>query len=1078
MPAAYVRVRAAGSLGQTLAVTDELVLGRELLREYDIADAKVSRRHARFYITPEGLVWIEDLDSTNGTFLNGQRVIRAVVNLGDEVRLGATTIELVAVPEPPRLAERDRPTRVLDRPRDQTRDQTIVRPGRQHAQPESEHVAEELVSVAAQPAAQVTGATRTPSRPRQPSAEVQAPASKPAPAPERRRRPALPPFPNYTQIPPLLSVRGWWIVRAAVLAATLTVVALLWFDSPLGLRIFWGVAIPLLPIFFFVAPGVWRNICPLASSNQLPRALKWTRAMTLPPWLKRYSYAISIAFFVIFVSLRKVGLQTSGLWSGVLLLAVMVSAFGGGMIFKGKSGWCSSICPLLPVQRVYGQTPFLLVANTHCQPCVGCTKNCYDFNPKVAYLADLHEDASWSAGRKFFVAAFPGLILGFFRVPSVPNASIALIYGELGLYVAASVAVFVLLDAFVGASTHKLTTLYAVAAINIFYWYAFPVIVKAVSGFTSPASVTWAARAVVLALTVAWVTRTYLKERTFLAQASSSAPVAAGGGSRARADSIASRSLADRGRPEVTFLPGERRIAVTPGQTVLEVAEANGLQIEAGCRMGICGADPVAIVSGMSSLSGISDDERATLERLGLAENTRMACCCRVNGQVSVSLTPEQPEELRPSQVLRLDFDRSVERVIVIGNGIAGITAADYARRNHPEASIEVIADEAYHLYNRMAITRLIYGRSAMQGLYLNPDPWYESRSITPWLNTRVPAIDRNAQEVVTGTGERLSYDRLILATGSSSTVPPIEGWGAPGTFVLRSADDALRVRAFAQLHRARRGVVAGGGLLGLEAAYALHKLGLATTVLERGDRLLRRQLDARASQLLHRYLEGIGISIWTTAETAAVYSDGRLEEVVLTDARAAPADVLIVAAGITPNVDLARDAGLTTNKGIMVDAHMRTSDEHVFAAGDAAEFPGQVVGLWPTAVEQGRVAGESAVKRTLSEYTGTVPVTVLKVVGVDLTSVGQFEPGSDQDIVIVQEDENALRYGKLVISEDRIVGAILLGYSREVAAVTSAVKQQWDVGPLLGDLRAGRWDALEGLGSGRVLSSVSVVGG
>jgi NADPH-dependent 2,4-dienoyl-CoA reductase/sulfur reductase-like enzyme/ferredoxin len=1079
MPTAYVRVRSTASAGQTLAITDELVLGREMLKEYEITDAKASRRHARLIVTPDGRVWIEDLGSTNGTFLNGQRISRAEVKLGDQVRLGTTTVELVATSQPASPA--DRSTRIVD---PALREDTILRPIPQVGQTRPR----ELVSVGAPPAQATTGAAAAQAPGQAEAPKPPAPGQGPAQrAPERPRRPALPPFPNYTQIPPLLSVRRWWMIRAAVLAVTLTIVALLWFDSNLGLRIFWGIAIPLLPIFFFVAPGVWRNICPLASSNQIPRAMKWTRALTPPPWLKRYSYAISITFFFLFVSLRKIGLQESGLWTGILLLGVVINAFIGGMIFKGKSGWCSSICPLLPVQRIYGQTPFLLVANTHCQPCVGCAKNCYDFNPKVAYLADLHEnDTTWTAGRKFFIAAFPGLILGFFRVPAVSavsKPSIGLIYGELALYVAASVAVFVLLDAFVGVSTHKLTTLYAVIALNTFYWLGFPVSAKLVTGSEPPSALTWAVRVVVFGLTVAWVGRTYIKERKFLAQAKSPAPTARGaaagaGGRGARADSIASRSIADRGKPEITFLPGERRVVAGDGQTILEVAEANGLQIEAGCRMGICGADPVAIVAGMSNISGISDDEQATLERLGFADNTRMACCCRLSGPVSVSLTPEQPEELRPSQVLRLDFDRSVERVVVIGNGIAGITAADYVRRNHPEASIDVIADETYHLYNRMAITRLIYGRSAMQGLYLNPDPWYESRSITPWLNTRVQAIDRAAQEVVTGTGERLRYDRLILAMGSASTVPPIEGWGAPGTFVLRSADDALRVRAFAQLHGARRGVVAGGGLLGLEAAYALHKLGLATIVLERSDRLLRRQLDARASQLLHKYLEGIGISIWTKAETAEVYADLRLEEVVLTDGRSTPADVLIVAAGITPNIDLAREAGLATSKGIIVDEHMRTSDERVFAAGDAAEFPGQPVGLWPTAVDQGRVAGEGAVKRTLSTYTGTVPVTVLKVVGVDLTSVGEFEPASDEDTVITQEDESALRYGKLVIRDDRIVGAIMLGYSREVAPVTSAVKQKWDVSPVLDDLQAGRWDALERLGSGRVLSSVSVVAG
>jgi NADPH-dependent 2,4-dienoyl-CoA reductase/sulfur reductase-like enzyme/ferredoxin len=1015
MPEAYLQVRAAGGAVETLRFEDELVVGRDTLGRSAAADVKLSRRHARFFTDERGRPCIEDLGSTNGTYVNGKRVGRPrQLKLGDEIRVSATILELVASADQPH-----------------TRAATGLREPRR------------------------------------------APSVRARFRDVRQQRAGLAAFPNYTQLPSLLSVRAWWGVRTVGVLATLTVVVLLVAVPKTGLRITWGIGIPLLPILFFVAPGLWRNICPLAASNQTPRVFGLSRAMDPPPWLKRYGYAISISLFVLFISLRKVGLQTNGPLTGLLLFGALASGFTAGMLLKGKSGWCSSICPLLPVQRIYGQTPFALVGNSHCQPCVGCTKNCYDFNPRAAYLADLNDqDEGWAAPRKFFIAIFPGLVLGFFKVANVPSVSAPVMYGHLALYAAASAAVFFLVDSFLPVSAHKLTTLYAAAALNIFYWFAFPTIVKAITGDRPPAALTWSARAAVLALTVLWIVRTYRTERPFLERAGAPQGLGAAG-----SRSIADHTRAALGKPEVTFLPGDRRIVAEPGATLLEVAETSGLQIEAGCRMGVCGADPVAIVSGMSNLSAVADDERATLERLGLADNTRMACCCRIKGPVSVSLEPEQPSGPTPSQVKRLHFNRSVERVVVIGNGIAGITAADYVRRNHPECGIDVVADEAYQLYNRMAITRLIYGRSAMQGLYLNADSWCESRAVTEWLNTRAVAIDRDGHQVVLGTDERLDYDRLILATGSASYVPPIAGWGAAGTYVLRSAADALAIRSYAQLNRARHGVVAGGGLLGLEAAYALHKLGLSTTVLERSDRLLRRQLDQRAAELLQRYIERLGISVWTDAGTAAVSHNGRLDGVLLNDARIAPADLLIVAAGITPNVDLAREAGLECNRGVIVDQHMRTSDANIFAAGDVAELRGHVSGLWPAAVEQARVAAEAAVLEDTSPYQGTVPVTVLKVVGVELSSIGEIEPGSERDELIVQEDEATLRYGKLVIRDGMIVGAILLGYSREVAHVTSAVKQGWDVGAVLDELRAGRWDVLERLGRGRSLSAISVVG-
>ena len=217
---------------------------------------------------------------------------------------------------------------------------------------------------------------------------------------------------------------------------------------------------------------------------------------------------IGAGMFIAFVSLRKLGLDDSGPASALLLLGALSGAYVGGTLLKGKSGWCSSICPLLPVQRLYGQTPYKLVANSHCTPCVGCTKNCYDFNPKVAFLADLKDpDPYWSGYKKLFAAAFPGLVVGFFNLPEARSGEeIARLYGELALYLAASTAIFYALDSLLKVSTHKLTTLWAAAAFSLFYWYA---------SAPWPEWATWGARALAIALAAGWVLRTYAKERAF-----------------------------------------------------------------------------------------------------------------------------------------------------------------------------------------------------------------------------------------------------------------------------------------------------------------------------------------------------------------------------------------------------------------------------------------------------------------------------------------------------------------------------------------------------------------------------------
>jgi NADPH-dependent 2,4-dienoyl-CoA reductase/sulfur reductase-like enzyme/ferredoxin len=874
---------------------------------------------------------------------------------------------------------------------------------------------------------------------------------------------ALPVFPNYTQLPSRVPLAAWHALRVLSVAAAVGLAVLLVVRPELGLFLLWKLVIPIVPAVFLVAPGLWRNACPLAALNQLPRLAGFTKGLAHTPAIREYSFVIGIAAFFALVSARKFLFNADGLATAVLIFGALGLAFLGGVVFKGKSGWCSSVCPLLPVQRLYGQTPFVTVPNAHCKPCVGCTKNCYDFNPKVAYLADQYDDDRRYVGyRRFFAAVFPGFVAAFYLVPDPPAVTVPRMYFEFAAYMAVSLAAFTTLETFAKVRANTLTALFAAVAFNVYYWFAAETFVGAVSQLaqTDPAPLwTWVIRGAVLAVTVVWLARTLLVERRFVALsvATASAPAARLGEGAA----VALEKAATRESAQVSFKPEGKRVAIQPGQTLLAIAESCGLQIESGCRMGICGADPVAVLEGMGNVSALGDDERATLARLGLADNTRLACCARVNGPVTVSLTPQRRAAARPAAAPAARFDPSVRRVVVIGHGIAGVTAADHVRRLNPDCEVTVVGKEKFPLYNRMGITRLIYGRSAMQGLYLLPDAWYAENNISCWLNTRAASIDVTAQTVALATGDVLPYDRLILATGSAGYVPTIPGFGAAGTFVLREADDAMYIRSYAQDTNARNAVVAGGGLLGLEAAYALLKLGLRVTVLERGRWPLQRQVDERGGTFLREYLAGLGIQVFVESEVAHLaVEDGLVKEAVLRDARALPCDVFLVCAGIRPNVALATEAGLTVNRGVVVDSHLRTSAPNVYCVGDAAEFGGELYGLWPACVEQGAIAAANAVGDDKA-YAGTIPSTILKVVGADLASIGRIAAHAE-DQVIVFEDPDARRYAKLVIAGGKIAGAILLGFPKEAPLVTEALKSGRDVSRDLGALRVGDWSVLE----------------
>jgi NADPH-dependent 2,4-dienoyl-CoA reductase/sulfur reductase-like enzyme/ferredoxin len=1025
-----IEIREPGRPVRRVAVDRVVEIGRSP-DGLALSDVGVSRRHLKLTPSPLGLSAV-DMGSRNGSLLNGLPLThRQIVEPGDVLRIGATDILVVRQHTPAREPARTGGPRAV-------------------------------VTAAALPAPPPAPAATTVPHPLT-TALVRLFTGAPPPA-------GQPTFRNFMELPRRLPTGFWHGVRlVSVLAYLLLCVGMFVWPTQ-ALFAFFKVVVPLLPILFFVAPGLWRNICPLAAANQAARVFGFSRAATTPGWLQRHGYLIAIGLFLGIAGARLALFNASGSATGILLAVTIVNAFIMGIAFKGKSGWCSSICPLLPLQRVYGQTPFLLVANTHCNPCVSCTRNCYDFKPQPAYQADLADpDPAWSRPRRLFASALPGFVLGFYLLLGQNRLDDWDRYGRLALHVLGSVGIFFVLVALIPALEPVLVAVWGAVAICLFYWFGADVLAGSIHTlFGVDASVIrWPVRGVVIALSVIWVSRTVATHRRYLAvtvpESHSPVPLTLSV-KRSRSADDAGASTGDGAAVAVRFGADGEAVVAEPGMSVLETAERAGKEIEAGCRMGVCGADPIAVLGGASCLVEPDEDELNTLRRLGFAANTRMACCARLtSGTVTVSLTPE-PGSGPGGGERPATFDRSIASVVVLGNGIAGVTAADFIRRGHPDCEIHLVGAESQVLYNRMGISRLVHGRSAMTGLSLLAEEWYADNGITAWLNTIATAVDTAAHRVDLGTGESLYYDRLILATGSSSAVPTLPGFGAPGTFVMRSAADAMGIRHYAQLHQARTGVVAGGGLLGLEAAFALHSLGLQVLVLERGARLMTRQLDEHASALVDAHFRRIGITVLYRAESATLQiADGGVRAVALTDGRVVPCEMFLAAVGIRPNSDIAARAGIACNKGILVDDRMQSSAPGVFAAGDVAEHGGLVLGLWPIAAKQGETAAVNALggdQRLVAE----IPATILKGVDLELSSIGQVEPGQGDEVIV---SEGPGSYRRLVISRGTLVGAIVIGHHPEdLAAASGAVrKRQLLDAWALSELRSGRWDVLKAQG-------------
>ncbi|HZI78269.1 MAG TPA: nitrite reductase large subunit NirB, partial [Vicinamibacterales bacterium] len=365
-----------------------------------------------------------------------------------------------------------------------------------------------------------------------------------------------------------------------------------------------------------------------------------------------------------------------------------------------------------------------------------------------------------------------------------------------------------------------------------------------------------------------------------------------------------------------------------------------------------------------------------------------------------------------------------MKRLVVVGNGMAGMNCLEQILKHQPRFIVTVFGDETHVNYNRIMLSSVLAGEKAADDIVINGREWYEQHGIDLRVGVRIVDVDATAKTVTGNDGSVTPYDVLLLATGSNAFMPPIQGLDKDGVFAFRTLDDT---RALIERSApGRKAIVIGGGLLGLEAARGLQVQGCDVTVVHLMSTLMERQLDPDGGQYLLGKMEDLGVKVMLGRTTTAILGNGHVEGVALSDDGVLEADLVVVAAGIRPNVELAVKAGLAVNRGVLVNDYMETSSDDIFAVGECVEHRGVCYGLVAPLYDQAKVLAATMTGNKGPTYTGTVPAAKLKIMGVDVFSAGDW---SEQNAEPVRFEDRALGiYKKLTVRDGKLAGVILVG--------------------------------------------------
>jgi len=383
-----------------------------------------------------------------------------------------------------------------------------------------------------------------------------------------------------------------------------------------------------------------------------------------------------------------------------------------------------------------------------------------------------------------------------------------------------------------------------------------------------------------------------------------------------------------------------------------------------------------------------------------------------------------------------------VKRYLIVGDGVAGARAAIKIREADPKGEIHIFTEEAYPFYYRVRFPELVAKEVTIQDITIHSKEYYQSRGISLHLEERITEGHPEKKEISSQKGKTYTYDLLLMATGGTAFVPPIKGVEKKGVFTVRIMKDAIDMKEFAD--GVKQAILIGGGLVGLETGGALLRRGIKVAVIEHNPRILPRQMDIEGAQILQSRMEAMGFSFFLNSQTEEMIGREKVEGVRLKDGRIIEGQMVIVSAGVRPNLQLAKSMGLETKNGILINDRLETKIEGIFAAGDVAEHRGRCYGIWPAAQRQGETAGVNMAGGN-ALYEGTIVSNTLKVVEIDLTSSGEIDAEGKLECVVKSDREKQI-YRKVAFREDKIIGCILLGNVRGSLEILNAIEKQVNV--------------------------------